>query len=127
MKQQISKKKYTKVVPVAIAHITATFNNTLITLTDPQGNTLAWSSSGTCGFKGARKSTAFAAQRSVHKLMDAVLGYGITRIEVLVKGPGPGRDSAIRALNTTGVAVTDIKDVTPLPHNGVRPAKKRRI
>lgn len=127
MKNKTIKKKFTRSVPAALAHVSATFNNTMITITDPQGNTLSWASSGSSGFKGARKSTAFAAQKSVRKALEAVQGYGVTRLDVFVKGPGPGRDSAIRSLNSMGVTISSITDVTPLPHNGTRPPKKRRI
>jgi len=127
VKQQTSKKKFTKSVPAAFAYVTATFNNTLVTLTDPSGNTLSWASAGSAGFKGTRKSTAFAAQRSAHKVYDAIQGYGITKLDVFVKGPGPGRDAVMRALNATGVNISSITDITPMAHNGVRPSKKRRI
>jgi len=113
------KKKEKRVVNEGVAHIYASFNNTIITITDKQGNTLSWATSGGSGFRGSRKSTPFAAQIAAEKA-------GI-KAEVLVKGPGPGRDSAVRALNSSGYKITNITDITPLPHNGCRPPKKRRV
>jgi small subunit ribosomal protein S11 len=124
----MAKKKAKRNVPKAIAHIKATFNNTIITLTDPQGNTLTWASAGTRGYKGSRKSTPFAAQlASEQAARDAAKKFGVKEVEVRVKGPGAGRESAIRALSSAGLDVKAIEDVTPLPHNGCRPRKKRRV
>ena len=110
-----------------VAHILATFNNTIINITDKQGNTIAWSSAGANGFKGSRKSTPFAAQIAADKAGQKALSLGLTSIEVEVSGPGSGRESAVRALNGCGLKVTKISDVTPIPHNGCRPPKKRRV
>jgi len=121
------KRKDRKVVPVAVAHIDASFNNTIITFADPNGNTLCWSSCGAQGFKGSRKSTPFAAQVASEMASRKALDYGVRSASVLVKGPGTGRESAIRAINQAGIRVTNIKDVTPIPHNGCRPSKKRRV
>lgn len=110
----------------AIAHISASFNNTIITITDTHGNVLAWSSAGTSGFKGSRKSTPFAAQVATERVGNAVKEFGVKNLEIWVKGPGPGRDSASRALHALGFVVTNISDVTPLPHNGCRPRKRPR-
>ncbi|MCC5869384.1 MAG: 30S ribosomal protein S11 [Gammaproteobacteria bacterium] len=122
-----TKKRVKKQVLDAIAHIQASFNNTIITITDRQGNTLSWATSGGCGFRGSRKSTPFAAQVAAEKAGNAALDYGVKNIEVRVKGPGPGRESAVRALNAVGFKVIEIEDVTPIPHNGCRPPKKRRV
>ncbi len=122
-----TKKKIKRSVIDAIAHIHASFNNTIITITDRQGNALSWATSGGSGFRGSRKSTPFAAQIASEKAADAAAEYGVKNVDVLVKGPGPGRESAVRALNSKGFKVTSITDVTPLPHNGCRPAKKRRV
>jgi len=121
------RKKITRQVPLAIAHIQATFNNTIITITDPEGNVLAWSSGGVVGFKGTRKSTPFAAQLAANDVAKKAMEYGVKNIIVHVKGPGAGRETAIRALQTAGLNVKAIKDVTPLPNNGCRPPKKRRV
>jgi len=110
----------------AIAHVSASFNNTIITITDTHGNVLAWSSAGTSGFKGSRKSTPFAAQVATERVGNAVKEFGVKNLEIWVKGPGPGRDSASRALHALGFVVTNISDVTPLPHNGCRPRKRPR-
>ena len=110
-----------------VAHINASFNNTIVTITDKQGNTLAWATSGGSGFRGSRKSTPFAAQIAAEKAGQKATVFGLKSLEVLVKGPGPGRDSAVRALNNVGFKITNIKDITPLPHNGCRPPKKRRV
>lgn len=111
-----------------IAHIHASFNNTIITITDRQGNALSWATSGGCGFRGSRKSTPFAAQVAAEKAGNAAKDlYGLKSVEVRVKGPGPGRESAVRALHAVGFRVTEIQDVTPIPHNGCRPPKKRRV
>ncbi|PIE23493.1 MAG: 30S ribosomal protein S11 [Planctomycetota bacterium] len=114
-------------VSKAIAHIQASFNNTIITITDTNGETLAWSSSGVIGYKGSRKSTPFAAQRAAENCADKVKKMGVNEIEVRVKGPGSGRESAIRALDNSGLSIKVIEDVTPLPHNGCRPKKRRRV
>ena len=122
-----TKKKVKKQVSDAIAHIHASFNNTIITITDRQGNALSWATSGGCGFRGSRKSTPFAAQVAAEKAGRAAQEYGVKNVEVRVKGPGPGRESAVRALNAVGFRVMQISDVTPIPHNGCRPPKKRRV
>ncbi|MFT3741911.1 MAG: 30S ribosomal protein S11 [Gammaproteobacteria bacterium] len=121
------RKKVKRKVQEAVAHIQASFNNTLITVTDKQGKTLAWATSGGSGFRGSRKGTPFAAQVAVEKVGSVIKEFGVKVIEVFVKGPGPGRESAIRAFNAGGFTVTRIVDVTPIPHNGCRPPKKRRI
>ena len=110
-----------------IAHIHASFNNTIVTLTDRQGNALGWATSGGSGFRGSRKSTPFAAQVAAERAGEMVKDYGLKNLEVEVKGPGPGRESAVRALNNAGFRITNITDVTPIPHNGCRPPKKRRV
>jgi small subunit ribosomal protein S11 len=122
-----TRKKVKRTVVDGIAHINATFNNTVITITDRQGNALSWASAGGSGFKGSRKSTPFAAQIASDRAADAAKDYGLKNVEVRVKGPGPGRESAVRALNNAGYRVTNIADVTPIPHNGCRPPKKRRV
>lgn len=122
-----ARKKIRKVVTDGIVHVQATFNNTIITITDRQGNTLSWATSGGAGFKGSRKSTPFAAQVAAESAGREALEYGIKNLEVRVKGPGPGRESSIRSLNALGIKITSITDVTPLPHNGCRPPKRRRI
>ena len=122
-----TKKKVKRTVTDGVAHIHASFNNTVITITDRQGNALAWSTAGATGFKGSRKSTPFAAQVAASKVGEAVQEYGLKNLEVRVKGPGPGRESAVRALNNAGFKITTITDVTPIPHNGCRPPKKRRV
>jgi small subunit ribosomal protein S11 len=121
------KKKVRKIITDAIVHVYASFNNTIITITDRQGNTISWATSGGVGFKGARKSTPFAAQIAAEKVSDIAIEHGVKHISVFIKGPGPGRESAIRALNAKGFKVSSIVDVTPLPHNGCRPPKKRRV
>jgi small subunit ribosomal protein S11 len=121
------RKKVKKQVVDAIAHVHASFNNTIVTITDRQGNTLSWATSGGCGFRGSRKSTPFAAQVAAEKAGTAAAEYGVKNLEVRVKGPGPGRESAVRSLNAAGFRVTNIEDVTPIPHNGCRPPKKRRV
>ena len=110
-----------------IAHIHASFNNTIVTITDRQGNALAWATAGGSGFRGSRKSTPFAAQVAAERVGDIVKEYGLKNLDVEVKGPGPGRESAVRALNNAGFRITNITDVTPIPHNGCRPPKKRRV
>jgi len=122
-----TKKKVRRTVSRAIAHVRATFNNTQITITDTSGETLAWASAGTVGFKGTRKSTPFAAGRAAEKAAVAAKKFGVKEIEVRVKGPGSGRESAITSLQASGLRIQSIEDVTPLPHNGCRPAKKRRV
>ncbi|MAU42834.1 MAG: 30S ribosomal protein S11 [Proteobacteria bacterium] len=121
------KKKIRKNVTDAIAHIHASFNNTIITITDRQGNALCWATSGGAGFKGSRKSTPFAAQVAAESAGKVAVECGVKNIEVRIKGPGPGRESTVRALNALGIRITQISDVTPVPHNGCRPPKKRRI
>jgi small subunit ribosomal protein S11 len=121
------KKKTKKNVPVGIAHIQATFNNTIVTITDPQGNVLSWSSAGVRGFKGSRKSTPFAAQLAAEDAARTAREHGVESLSVHVKGPGSGRESALRALANTGLRITMIKDTTPVPHNGCRPPKRRRV
>jgi small subunit ribosomal protein S11 len=121
------RKKVKKDVADGIAHIHASFNNTIIMITDRQGNALAWATSGGSGFRGSRKSTPFAAQVAAEKAGDKVKEFGMKNLEVEVKGPGPGRESAVRALNNCGFQITNITDVTPIPHNGCRPPKKRRV
>ena len=121
------KKKKRTVEPLGVAHIKATFNNTHITLSDQYGNVVAWSTAGTSGFKGSRKSTAYAATLAAQKAAKEAMAMGLTTVDVKVKGPGSGRESAIRALAVEGLQITSIKDVTPLPHNGCRPPKRRRV
>jgi small subunit ribosomal protein S11 len=121
------KKKVKKQVADGIAHIHASFNNTIITITDRQGNALGWATSGGSGFRGSRKSTPFAAQVAADRVGQAVKEFGLMNLDVNVKGPGPGRESAVRALNNAGFKITSITDVTPIPHNGCRPPKKRRV
>ena len=113
-------------VPLGTAHIHATFNNTIVTISDPNGNVISWASAGTCGFKGSRKSTPFAAQMASEACAKAALDAGVQKVEVEVKGPGPGRESAIRSLQVAGLEITSITDVTPVPHNGCRPPKRPR-
>ena len=122
-----SKKKIKKNVQTGIAHIQSTFNNTLITITDMLGNTLAWSTSGAHGFRGSRKSTPFAAQIAAEDCAKKAMEHGVRNLSVYVKGPGAGRESALRALQSAGLRVTLIRDVTPIPHNGCRPPKRRRV
>ena len=121
------KKKVKKNVVEGIAHVHASFNNTIITITDRQGNALSWATSGGAGFKGSRKSTPFAAQVAAEAAGKAAQEFGVKNVEVRIKGPGPGRESSVRALNAIGLKITSIQDVTPVPHNGCRPPKKRRI
>ncbi len=122
-----ARKKVKKNVAEGIAHIHASFNNTIVTITDRQGNALSWATSGSNGFKGSRKSTPFAAQIAAENAGKAAQECGVKNLEVRIKGPGPGRESAVRALNAAGFKITSISDVTPMPHNGCRPPKKRRI
>ncbi|BAC24712.1 rpsK [Wigglesworthia glossinidia endosymbiont of Glossina brevipalpis] len=123
----ISRKKIKRQILEGIAHIHASFNNTIVTITDRQGNTLGWATSGGSGFRGSRKSTPFAAQVAAEKCSEIAKEYGIKNLEIMVKGPGPGRESTIRALNSSGFKITNITDVTPIPHNGCRPPKRRRV
>jgi len=122
-----TRKKVKKNVVDGIAHIHASFNNTIVMITDRQGNALAWATAGGSGFRGSRKSTPFAAQVAAERVGDIVKEFGLKNLEVEVKGPGPGRESAVRALNNAGFRITNITDVTPIPHNGCRPPKKRRV
>jgi len=122
-----TKKKTKRVVTDAIVHVQASFNNTVVTITDRQGNALSWATAGGAGFRGSRKSTPFAAQVAAEKAGRAAQEYGVKTLEVRIKGPGPGRESAVRSLNALGMKVTNIIDVTPIPHNGCRPPKKRRV
>jgi len=123
----ITRRRERKSIPVGKDYIQSTFNNTIITLTDPAGNVLAWGSAGTVGFTGSRKSTAFAAQRAAEDAARKGAEQGLRQVEVLVRGPGPGREAAIRSLQANGLLVTSIRDVTPIPHNGCRPPKRRRV
>ncbi|MFM7275990.1 MAG: 30S ribosomal protein S11 [Gammaproteobacteria bacterium] len=123
----VVKKKARRQVADGIAHVHASFNNTIVTITDRQGNTLSWATSGGAGFRGSRKSTPFAAQVAAEKAGNIALEYGLRNLDVQVKGPGTGRESAVRALNACGYKITNITDVTPIPHNGCRPPKKRRV
>lgn len=122
-----TKKKTKRVVSDGVAHIHATFNNTIVTISDRQGNALSWATAGGSGFRGSRKSTPFAAQIAAERAGQAAQEMGMKNLEVMVKGPGPGRDSAVRALNAIGFKISRIDDVTPIPHNGCRPPKKRRV
>ena len=122
-----TKKKVKKIIVSGIAHINSTFNNTIITITDNTGNTISWSSSGNKGFKGSRKSNTFAAQLAAEEAGKKAMEHGMKNIEVVVKGPGNGRESAIRALNSSGLNISIIKDIPPIPHNGCRPSKRRRV
>jgi len=122
-----TKKKVKKQVADGVAHIHASFNNTIITITDRQGNALGWATAGGSGFRGSRKSTPFAAQVAADRVGQSVKEFGLKNLDVNVKGPGPGRESAVRALNNAGFKITSIMDVTPIPHNGCRPPKKRRV
>jgi len=121
------KKKTKRVVSDGVAHIHATFNNTIVTISDRQGNALSWATAGGSGFRGSRKSTPFAAQVAAERAGQVAQEMGMKNLEVMVKGPGPGRDSAVRALNAIGFKISRIDDVTPIPHNGCRPPKKRRV
>ena len=127
MATETKKKKIKKNIPLGVAHVNATFNNTIITITDTKGNTIAWSSAGAEGFKGSRKSTPFAAQLAAENAGKKARENGVKTLEIEVRGPGSGRESALRALQSTGFIITSIKDVTPIPHNGCRPPKRRRV
>lgn len=122
-----TRKKVKRTVTEGVAHIYASFNNTIVTITDRQGNTLSWATAGGSGFRGSRKSTPFAAQVAAERAGEAAKEYGLKNLDVEVKGPGPGRESAVRALNNVGYKILNITDVTPLPHNGCRPSKRRRV
>ena len=124
---QTPKKKIKQTVTDGVAHVYASFNNTIVTISDRQGNTLSWATSGGSGFRGSRKSTPFAAQVAAERAGTKAKAYGLKNLEVMVKGPGPGRESAVRALNAVGFKITNICDVTPIPHNGCRPPKRRRV
>ena len=124
---QVKKKKDRKIPVNGVAHIKATFNNTIVSITDPDGMVVGWASAGKVGFKGSRKSTPFAPQVAAEKAGVAAQEHGLKNVEVRVGGPGPGRESAVRALNGCGLKITSIEDVTPIPHNGCRPPKKRRV
>lgn len=127
VKKVIKKRRERKNVEKGAAHIQSTFNNTIITITDTEGNAVSWASAGELGFKGSRKSTPYAAQTAAEQAGKIAVDHGMKTVEVYVKGPGPGRESAIRALQTVGLDITLIKDVTPIPHNGCRPPKRRRV
>lgn len=126
-KRQRTRRRERKSIPVGRAYIHSTFNNTIVTMTDPKGNVIAWGSSGTMGFKGSRKSTAFAAQRAGEDAAKKGMEHGLRQIDIFVRGSGPGREAAIRSLQGMGLVVTSIRDVTPIPHNGCRPPKRRRV
>ena len=126
-KQARTRKHERKNVELGVAHIKSTFNNTLVTITDPVGNLISWSSSGAQGFRGSRKGTPYAAQQAAEVAAKAAMEHGMKSVEVLVKGPGGGREAAVRSLQSTGLEVSMIKDVTPIPHNGCRPPKRRRV
>ncbi|GAC1314849.1 MAG: 30S ribosomal protein S11 [Acidimicrobiales bacterium] len=121
------RKRERKNVPSGVAHIKSSFNNTIVAITDPQGNVISWASAGNVGFKGSRKSTPFAAQLAAEKAAKGAMEQGMRKVDVLVKGPGSGRETAIRSLQNSGLEVSGIKDVTPIPHNGCRPKKRRRV
>lgn len=126
-KLSVRRKKIKRDVDAGIAHVHASFNNTIITITDRQGNTLAWATSGGAGFKGSRKSTGFAAQVAAENAGRTAMEYGVRSLDVRIKGPGPGRDSTVRALHNLGVTIREVQDITPIPHNGCRPPKRRRV
>ena len=121
------KRRERREVRTGVAHVQATFNNTIVTITDRQGNTLSWATSGGCGFRGSRKSTPFAAQTAAEQAARKAMEYGLKQVEVFVKGPGAGREAAIRSLQAVGLEITAIRDVTPIPHDGCRPPKRRRV
>jgi small subunit ribosomal protein S11 len=126
-KRTRARRRERKTIPAGRAYIQSTFNNTMVTLTDPEGNVIAWGSSGTAGFKGSRKGTPYAAQLAAQDAARKGMAYGLRQIDVYVKGPGSGREAAIRALQSSGLYITSIRDVTPIPHNGCRPPKRRRV
>jgi small subunit ribosomal protein S11 len=121
------KKKVKKNVPVGVVHVKSTFNNTTVMITDPAGNAISWATAGTQGFKGSRKSTPFAAQLAAEEASKKAMDSGVRQVSILVKGPGAGRESALRAIQASGLKITVIRDVTPIPHNGCRPSKRRRV
>ncbi|HXU47294.1 MAG TPA: 30S ribosomal protein S11 [Thermoanaerobaculia bacterium] len=125
--RKAGKKKERRIVPHGVVHIQATFNNTIVSITDPEGKVLSWSSAGRIGFKGSRKGTPFAAQVAAQSAGNGAKDSGVRTVDVMVKGPGAGRESAVRALQASGIEVKSIKDVTPIPHNGCRPRKRRRV
>ncbi|VAW57290.1 SSU ribosomal protein S11p (S14e) [hydrothermal vent metagenome] len=127
MAKPTAKKKVKRTVTDGVAHIYASFNNTIVTISDRQGNTLSWATAGGSGFRGSRKSTPFAAQVAAERAGTRAKDFGVKNLEVLVKGPGPGRESAVRSLNNAGFKITNISDITPIPHNGCRPPKRRRV
>ncbi len=127
MPKRTTRKKERKAIPSGKAYIQSTFNNTVVTLTDPQGNVISWGSSGAAGFKGSRKGTPYAAQLAAHNAARKAMEQGLRQIEVLIRGPGSGREAAIRALQSSGLFITSIRDITPVPHNGCRPPKRRRV
>ena len=127
MAKPTTKKKIKRTITDGVAHIYASFNNTIVTISDRQGNTLSWATAGGSGFRGSRKSTPFAAQVAAERAGTRAKDYGVKNLEVLVKGPGPGRESAVRSLNNAGFKITNISDITPIPHNGCRPPKRRRV
>jgi small subunit ribosomal protein S11 len=126
-KRTPGRRRERKAIPSGRAYIQSTFNNTMVTLTDPQGNVIAWGSSGTAGFKGSRKGTPYAAQLAAHDVARKAMEHGLRQVEVYVRGPGSGREAAIRSLQSSGLYITSITDVTPIPHNGCRPPKRRRV
>ena len=126
MARKVTKRRVKRNVPAGVAHIHSTFNNTIVTITDPQGNVISWSSAGALGFKGSRKSTPFAAQMAAEAAAKSAVDQGVAKVEVSVKGPGQGREAAIRSLTVAGLEITAITDVTPVPHNGCRPPKRPR-
>jgi small subunit ribosomal protein S11 len=126
-KRTRGRRRERKTIPAGRAYIQATFNNTTVTLTDPEGNVIAWGSSGTAGFKGSRKGTPYAAQLAARDAVRKAMEHGLRQVEVYVKGPGSGREAAIRSLQSSGLHITSIRDVTPIPHNGCRPPKRRRV
>lgn len=125
--RRVVQRKIKRTLSSGQVHISATFNNTIVTVTDTQGNTVAWSSAGSVGFKGSRKSTPFAARLAVEQAMKASMDMGLQEVDIVVKGPGPGREAALRALQSIGITIRSITDITPVPHNGCRPPKKRRV
>ena len=126
-KRTKSRRRERKSIPAGRAYIQATFNNTIVTLTDPEGNVIAWGSSGTAGFKGSRKGTPYAAQLAARDAARKAIEHGLRQVDIFVKGPGSGREAAIRSLQSAGLHITSIRDVTPIPHNGCRPPKRRRV
>ncbi len=126
-KKRQGKRRERKSIPVGRAYIQSTFNNTIVTLTDPEGNVLAWGSAGTSGFKGSRKGTPYAAQMAAHDATRKAMEQGLRQVEIYINGPGSGREAAIRSLQSSGLYITGIRDVTPIPHNGCRPPKRRRV